>query len=209
MTTPIQNSKKSETLEFRLPHDEKTKFLAQVSQTDQSASQVLRQLVEDYAQPNQSVKPKRWWFAGVVVAALGAAAAVPVLADRTLFGSYDVDGNGRITTGEISDAGDREIIEALDTDKNGWVSSAELKPSGSGETFKEITDDLHTGTPKRWLEASFFDFELRPERKVVFKMDTVRAPIAFDATPEQILRTKANMRSQMAVARKLPSPKSW
>jgi hypothetical protein len=206
MTIQNQNPKKSETLEFRLPYDEKASFLAQVSQNGQSASDALRQLVGDYVKPAKATKPKHLWALGAVVAAALGLVAVPVLADRTLFATYDVDGNGRITQGEISDAGDREIVEALDTNKNGWVSFLELKPSGSGETFRETSADVQDGAPKRWLEGSFFDFELRPERKVVFKMDTARVPIAFDATPEQILRIKANMRSQMTIARKSPAP---
>jgi hypothetical protein len=195
MTIQNENSKKSETLEFRLSHEEKSAFLARVSADGRSASEILRQLVVDFAAIKPKKARKRIVFAGLLTA-LGLV-AVPVLADQTLFAAFDVDGNGRITPGEISAEGDREIIAALDTNRNGWVSILEMRSFGSGESFGEGTDDFHDGAPKRWIEATFVTFALRRDRNVEQKIQTARIPISMDATPEQIERVKESARQQM------------
>jgi hypothetical protein len=202
MTTQNQNPKKSETLEFRLPHDEKASFLAQVSQNGQSASDALRQLVGDYVKPAKASTPKRLWAIGAVLALALGLVAVPVLADRTLFASYDLDGNGRITPGEITDAGDREIIEALDTDKNGWVSFLEFKATGVGETYHITGSDNHTGSSTLSGEFIFTTFELGRERKVRQNIVSMRVPVPVGATEAQIAQIQGEVRAQIAAFRK-------
>jgi hypothetical protein len=201
MTIQNENPKKSETLEFRLSYEEKSAFLARAAQDGRSASEILRQLVIDFSAPAKPKRiSKRWAFAGVF-AALGLVAA-PVLADRTLFAAFDVDGNGRIMPGEISAEGDREIIAALDTNKNGWLSFLELKASGTGETVSEQIDDFNDGMPKRFLELSFVVFELKRDRSVEQKVQNVRVPIAMDATPEQVARIQEHARRQLTMVQK-------
>jgi hypothetical protein len=201
MTIQNQNPKKSETLEFRLPHDEKASFLAQVSENGQSASDALRQLVGDYVKPEKATKPKRLWAVGAIVATLGLV-AVPVLADRTLFASYDLDGNGRITPGEITDAGDREIIEVLDTNKNGWVSLLEFKATGVGQTYRITGSDNHTGSSTLSGEFIFITFELGRERKVRQNIESMLVPVPVGATEAQIAQIQGEVRDQIAALKK-------
>jgi hypothetical protein len=207
MTEEARPSKKSETLEFRLPFDEKARFLGKVGASGQSASATLRALVASYVTQNtdlnQSAKRTFWTKPRLIItSALGAIGliSVPVLADQTLFAAYDLDGNGRITPGEITPEGDREIIEALDTNKNGWVSFLELKPSGQGESFRETRDEVTGQAPKRWLEVSFVTFELSHNRHVSQDLRTGKVEISPDATPEQIEKIRANLKSNMTKA---------
>lgn len=204
MTEIHRHAKKSETLEFRLPYEEKARFLAKVHTTGHSASDVLRQLIAEYpvvpATPELYQQGKVYYKKRLIAGALAivfALVTVPVLAGQTLFAAFDLDGNGRIVAGEISAEGDADIIAALDTNKNGWLSLLELKPTGRGETFKEITDNFHNGPPKRWLEYSFVTFELKRDRNVVQDIKTGKIQIPFDATEDHILRIKSSIRVQM------------
>lgn len=196
--------KKSETIEFRLSFEEKTAFLTQAAKAGQSASDVLRQFVSGYGAAETTVVipaknkkiTKNRYAISAILAAIGLV-GVPVLANQTLFAAYDVDGNGRVTAGEISAEGDAGIIAALDTDKNGWVSLLELKPEGRGEIFHEIADDFYDGVPKRWLEFSFVTFELKPDRSVVQDIKTGRAAVPMDATDAQVLAIQSRIRAHM------------
>jgi hypothetical protein len=90
-----QKLKKSETLEIRLPHPAKQAFMARCRADDRSASEVLRDLIEDHMQaPRRTpAKPERKGLRlvlGVLIAAAVGAAAAPSLAALPAAGVRDL-----------------------------------------------------------------------------------------------------------------------
>ena len=106
MTRP-PSSKKSETLEIRLPFSTKERFMARCRDDGRSASEAVRGFIEDQIDGRaRSVCSRAWQF--VVAAAAGlalGAVAAPSLAKasgQTAFEQLDANGDGVLTRVEYA-----------------------------------------------------------------------------------------------------------
>ena len=142
----IRREKKSETLEVRLPHSQKTRFMAATKQQGETASQALRRYIADYveraelASQTHPVKELTMTLArhrfktlaSALAASFGlfAFSALPSAADASAFEHLDANKDGLITEGEILPGEDADIIAKLDTDSSGGVSPEEFAAAG-------------------------------------------------------------------------------
>ena len=100
-------AKKSDTLEIRLPHADKTAFMARCRAEGTTASETVRNLIVQHLAESDAVRPSRRWLRPAVgaAAALGAAAvALPSVAqsmERASFDQLDTDGNGTLDRAEF------------------------------------------------------------------------------------------------------------
>lgn len=142
-----RREKKSESLDIRLPYQQKQDFMAATKQRGESASEALRRYIADYIEearlaeqphPVQEITMTlaRHRFKSLATAA-GAAigvfsvTALPSAADSTAFEALDKNKDGVLTEGEIAPGFDADIIKKLDTDGSGGVSQAELEAAGN------------------------------------------------------------------------------
>lgn len=142
-----RREKKSESLDIRLPYQQKQDFMAATKQRGETASQALRHFITAYIEearleehPNKvqeiTMTLARHRLKSIATAA-GAAigvfsiAALPSAADSTAFDALDKNKDGVITEGEIAPGHDADIIAKLDTDGSGGVSQAELEAAGN------------------------------------------------------------------------------
>ena len=106
MTRP-SSSKKSETLEIRLPFSTKERFMARCREDGRSASGAVRGFIEDQIEGRgRSMRSRVWQFAVAAAAGLvlGAVAA-PSLAKasgQTAFEQLDANGDGVLTQFEYA-----------------------------------------------------------------------------------------------------------
>ena len=163
-----RREKKSESLDIRLPYQQKQDFMAATKQRDETASQALRRFISTYIeearleeQPNKvqeiTMTLARHRFKSIATAA-GAAlgvfsvSALPSAADSTPFDALDKNNDGLITEGEIAPGYDADIIAKLDTDGSGGVSREELEAAGNRieiiQTDDETGEDGETVTKK-------------------------------------------------------------
>lgn len=104
-------TKKSETLQLRLPHALKARFMARCEAEGRAASDVLRHLIEGHLAPPQALETARMTpRLSPSLAALGVAgAAVVALATAvhaqpdpdTVFRSFDANRDGALTMAEV------------------------------------------------------------------------------------------------------------
>ena len=161
-----RREKKSESLDIRLPYQQKQDFMAATKQKGETASQALRQYIAAYIEearleenPNKVqeitmtlARHRLKSIATAATAAIGvfSIAALPSAADSTAFEALDKNSDGVITEGEIAPGYDADIIAKLDTDGSGGVSQDELEAAGNrieirgsdiktGEDGEEIT----------------------------------------------------------------------
>ena len=173
-----RREKKSESLDIRLPYQQKQDFMAATKQRGETASQALRQFISTYIeearledQPNKvqeiTMTLARHRLKSIATAA-GAAigvfsvTALPSAADSTAFDALDKNNDGIITEGEIAPGHDADIIAKLDTDGSGGVSREELEAAGNRieiiQTEDESGEDGETIT-KRTVKVLEFNDE--------------------------------------------------
>jgi hypothetical protein len=193
-----RREKKSESLDIRLPFQQKQDFMAATRQNGETASQALRRFISNYIEdarlaeqshPVQEIsmtlaKHKLKTFATAAGAAIGvfSVAALPSAADSTAFEALDKNKDGVLTEGEIVPGYDADIIEKLDTDGSGGVSQAELEAAGNKIVIQDTelnTDEDGTPVTRKTMKIVEFseseDGEIRGEvktevdRKIVIK----------------------------------------
>ena len=193
-----RREKKSESLDIRLPYQQKQDFMAATKQRGETASQALRRFIATYIeearledQPNKvqeiTMTLARHRFKSIATAA-GAAigvfsvTALPSAADSTAFDALDKNNDGIITEGEIAPGYDADIIAKLDTDGSGGVSREELEAAGNRveviQTLDNSEQDGEWVTKKTVKVVEFSDeadgeihgeVKIETERKVVVK----------------------------------------
>ena len=193
-----RREKKSESLDIRLPYQQKQDFMAATKQQGETASQALRRFIADYVeearlaeQPHPvqeiSMTLARHRFKTIATAA-GAAlgvfsvTALPSAADANAFDVLDKNKDGFLTEGEIVPGYDADIIKKLDTDGSGGVSQEELEAAGNKIIIHDTeTESEEDGTPVTRKTMKILEFsdskdgEIRGEvitevgRKVVIK----------------------------------------
>lgn len=142
-----RKEKKSESLDIRLPFEQKREFMEATRQNGETASQALRGFIADYIEkarladnpnPVQEItmtlaRHRFKTIATTAAAALGvfSMTALPSAADSTAFERLDKNKDGMITEGEIMPGHDADIIAKLDTDGSGGVSQEELEAAGN------------------------------------------------------------------------------
>ncbi|MEO0449853.1 MAG: hypothetical protein AAFZ74_06035 [Pseudomonadota bacterium] len=142
-----RREKKSESLDIRLPYQQKQDFMAATKQQGETASQALRRFISDYIEearlaeqphPVQEIsmtlaRHRLKTLATAAGAALGvfSVTALPSAADANAFEVLDKNKDGFLTEGEIVPGYDADIIKRLDTDGSGGVSRAELESAGN------------------------------------------------------------------------------
>lgn len=142
-----RKEKKSESLDIRLPFEQKREFMEATRQNGETASQALRGFIADYIEkarlaenpnPVQEItmtlaRHRFKTIATTAAAALGvfSMTALPSAADSTAFERLDKNSDGLITEGEILPGHDADIIAKLDTDGSGGVSREELEAAGN------------------------------------------------------------------------------
>ncbi len=137
-----RQEKKSESIEIRLPYSQKTAFIEACREQGLSASEALRNQIDFFM--NQNKKPRRLSLIGAplnmlerhkkktftavagTATVMSLAFAMPSAADNSVFKSFDRDGNGVLTAGEIS-ANDSAVFSILDKDKSGKITPDEFK----------------------------------------------------------------------------------
>lgn len=156
-----RKEKKSESLDIRLPYEQKREFMEATRKQGETASQALRRYIAAYIeearlaeQPNTvqeiTMTLARHRFKTIATAA-GAAlgvfsvSALPSAADSTAFDALDKNKDGMITEGEILPGQDADIIAKLDTDGSGGVSQAELEAAGNHIVIKKTHEDGEEG----------------------------------------------------------------
>lgn len=156
-----RKEKKSESLDIRLPYEQKREFMEATRKQGETASQALRRYIAAYIeearlaeQPNTvqeiTMTLARHRFKTIATAA-GAAlgvfsvSALPSAADSTAFDALDKNKDGMITEGEILPGQDADIIAKLDTDGSGGVSQAELEAAGNRIVIKKTHEDGEEG----------------------------------------------------------------
>lgn len=191
-----RKEKKSESLDIRLPYEQKRQFMEATRQRGETASQALRRYIAAYIeearlveQPNTvqeiTMTLARHRFKTLATAA-GAAlgvfsvAALPSAADSEVFDALDKNSDGVITEGEIHPGGDADIIAKLDTDNSGGVSREELEAAGNRveiiRTNEEKGEDGETITKKTVKVLEFSEDaggDLHGELKVESKKSVV------------------------------------
>ena len=151
-----RREKKSESLDIRLPYQQKQDFMAATTEQGETASQALRRFIATYiedarlAEQTSTVQEITMTLARhrfkTLATAAGAAlgvfsiAALPSAADSTAFEKLDKNSDGLITEGEILEGHDADIIAQLDTDGSGGVSQAELEAAGNRIEILETED---------------------------------------------------------------------
>ena len=193
-----RREKKSESLDIRLPYQQKQDFMAATKQRGETASEALRHFISTYIeqarleeQPNKvqeiTMTLARHRLKSIASAA-GAAfavfsvAALPSAADTPAFDKLDKNSDGLLTEGEIAPGYDADIIAKLDTDGSGGVSREELEAAGNRieiiNTVDESGEDGETITKKtvKVLEFSAHEggeihgeVKIESDRKVVIK----------------------------------------
>ncbi|MEL7033175.1 MAG: hypothetical protein AAGL97_10390 [Pseudomonadota bacterium] len=193
-----RREKKSESLDIRLPYQQKQDFMAATKQRGETASQALRRFIATYIeearledQPNKvqeiTMTLARHRFKSIATAA-GAAigvfsvTALPSAADSTAFDALDKNNDGIITEGEIAPGYDADIIAKLDTDGSGGVSREELEAAGNRveviQTLDNSEQDGEWVTKKTVKVVEFSDeadgeihgeVKIETDRKVVVK----------------------------------------
>lgn len=202
-----RQEKKSESIEIRLPYSQKTAFIDACREQGISASEALRTQIDFFM--TQSEKPrqhdfigafnnmlerhKKKTFAGVATfaTAMSLAFALPSSADNTQFKSFDRNGDGVLTAGEIS-ANDSKIFAILDKDKSGKITPEEFQKTAE---IVSITDTMvpakETGKPDvRVLEIDRTSFELNgPDDVSIYVQNWAEEidPKAKDADVKNIL----------------------
>ena len=100
----MRGPKKSETLEIRLPYAQKQAFMARCQAEGRSASEALRDFIEQsVAAPRRPARRLRWAAVALAAVSLGAIAA-PSLARPSLpaqFARLDADHDGRLSLAEF------------------------------------------------------------------------------------------------------------
>lgn len=175
--------KKSESLEIRLPYSQKTAFIEACREQGISASEALRlqidNFVEEMSAPQKPQifgatfdmikrhKAKTMMGVTCLATSLSLGLALPSQADDALFRSFDRNGDGVLTEGEIS-PNDSPVFMILDKDKSGEITADEFKRNAE---ITEIIDRLEPGkTPgdeaKRVVGIERTSFELNTEGDV-------------------------------------------
>lgn len=152
-----RKEKKSESLDIRLPYEQKREFMEATRKRGETASEALRHYITTYieearlaenANPVQEItmtlaRHRFKTMATAAGAALGAftLTALPSAADSTAFDHLDKNKDGVITEGEIMPGHDADLIAQLDTDGSGGVSQAELEAAGDRIVIKTEAKD--------------------------------------------------------------------
>lgn len=174
-----RREKKSESLDIRLPFQQKQDFMAATKQRGETASQALRRYIADYIEearlaeqphPVQEItmtlaRHRFKTLATAAGAAIGvfSVTALPSAADSTAFEALDKNKDGVLTEGEIAPGYDADIIQKLDTDGSGGVSQAELEAAGDHivihDSEVDSEEDGKTVTRKTMKVLKFSDSE--------------------------------------------------
>ena len=175
--------KKSESLEIRLPYSQKTAFIEACREQGISASEALRlqidSFVEEMSAPQKPQifgatfdmikrhKAKTLMGFTCLATSLSLGLALPSQADDALFRSFDRNGDGVLTEGEIS-PNDSPVFMILDKDKSGEITADEFKRNAE---ITEIIDRLEPGKTsqdeaKRVVGIERTSFALNPEGEV-------------------------------------------
>ncbi|MEO0607532.1 MAG: hypothetical protein AAFY82_04825 [Pseudomonadota bacterium] len=170
-----RKEKKSESLDIRLPYEQKRAFMEATRTRGETASQALRDFIVTYIEdarlaetpnPVQEItmtlaRHRLKTLATATGAALGvfSIAALPSAADSTAFERLDKNKDGIITEGEILPGQDADIIEQLDTDGSGGVSQAELEAAGNHIVVRSsVSDDSDDGRKVTKAKVKVLEF---------------------------------------------------
>ena len=142
-----RREKKSESLDIRLPYEQKREFMEATQKQGETASEALRRFITAYTEEarltetNNPVQEIRMTLARhrlkALASATGAAigvfaiSALPSAADQSVFERLDKNKDGFITEGEILAGEDADIIAKLDIDGSGGISEEELNAAGN------------------------------------------------------------------------------
>lgn len=159
-----REEKKSETLEIRLPHTQKSEFMEIAGKRGDTASGVLRAFIDDYIaaarlaeKPNpvqefaMTVLHHRIKTAAVAASAalsVFAVTALPSAAEESAFDRLDQNQDGVLTEGEIAPGHDAEVIELLDEDGSNSVSREEFDGNAKVKVVEKKVGD-HTEVDRK------------------------------------------------------------
>lgn len=164
-----RKQKKSESLDIRLPFEQKRDFMEATRLRGETASSALRRFISTYieearlAEQNNPVQEITMTLARhrfkTIATAAGAAlgifsvATLPSAADSTAFDALDKNKDGMITAGEILPGEDDDIIAKLDTDGSGGVSREELEAAGNRIVIRQVQSDDEDGEKRMTVKT--------------------------------------------------------
>lgn len=138
-----RREKKSESLDIRLPYQQKQEFMAATRQRGETASQALRRFIATYIEearlaehsnPVQEItmtlskhRLKTLLTAASAAAGVFAFTAMPSAADDSAFAKLDANKDGVLTAGEIAPGADDEFFAILDKDGSGTITPDEFE----------------------------------------------------------------------------------
>ncbi|MEM1372424.1 MAG: hypothetical protein AAGG72_09400 [Pseudomonadota bacterium] len=184
-----RKEKKSESLDIRLPYEQKREFMEATRKRGETASQALREFIATYIEearlaehpnPVQEItmtlaRHRLKTIATATGAALGvfSIAALPSAADSTAFEKLDKNKDGVITEGEILPGADADIIAKLDTDGSGGVSQEELEAAGNHIVVRSsVSDDDEDGTAVTKTTVKVLEFSDAEEGEITGEVST-------------------------------------
>ncbi|MEO1643349.1 MAG: hypothetical protein AAFR74_08435 [Pseudomonadota bacterium] len=163
-----KRKKKSETLDIRLPHEQKLAFMSAVRSNEETASEAIRRFIADYvskAEATEHTNPvqeltmtlnkhrfKTFGTAAAAACGLSMISALPTAA-ASPFDKLDKNKDGIITEGEILEGHDADIIAKLDTDGSGGVSPEELEAAGNRIVIKSSDEGLGENGAKTTMNS--------------------------------------------------------
>lgn len=153
--------KKTETIELRLPYQTKQAFMARCSAAGVSASEVLRGFIAGYLESCARPRSNRAALAARVGLALGALAAVGVIAEPALaraavsasFSRMDANHDGGITWLEFSRAARPQVVLEMGSSRADAGLSADLRTRVLNDSFARIDKDRDGSISRKEYEA--------------------------------------------------------
>ncbi|MEL8055523.1 MAG: hypothetical protein AAGK66_05165 [Pseudomonadota bacterium] len=199
-----KRKKKSETLDIRLPHEQKQAFMSAVRSNKETASEAIRRFIADYVSkaeatehtnPVQELKMtlnrhrfKTFGTAAAAACGLSLIAAMPTAA-ASPFEKLDKNKDGVLTEGEILEGHDADIIAKLDTDGSGGVSPEELEAAGNRIVIKSSDEGVGENgekTTKKTLKVLNFTDSTVQIKDSVESTVIIKRPGDTDLTEEEL-----------------------
>ncbi len=204
--------KKSETLEVRLSYSQKKALMEACEQKGISASEAVRGQIEGWLQTSdpspkfntlgatlsmlKQHKTKLLSSVASGVAALSLAFALPSTADGSNFVSYDRNGDGVLTAGEIS-PNDSKVIAMLDKDGSGTITADEFQETAEVTDVTDTIEKDKDGKDTRLVTVQRTSFVMNAPGDVDVYVQNWAEHVPLDASEADIRNVVERLSTQI------------